>query len=92
MQVNQSYKDEQKPAMSKIKELQRRIYYSERYEAGEYIFRHVKIPEELLEYLPHDRLMSEAEWRGIGIVQSPGWEHYMVHKPEPHIILFRRRK
>ena len=22
--------------------------------------------------------------------QSRGWEHYAVHKPEPHILLFRR--
>ena len=25
------------------------------------------------------RLLSEAEWRGIGITQSLGWEHYEVH-------------
>jgi hypothetical protein len=36
------------------------------------------------------RLMTEAEWRGLGIHQSKGWIHYSIHKPEPHIILFRR--
>jgi cyclin-dependent kinase regulatory subunit CKS1 len=25
------------------------------------------------------RLLSEQEWRGIGITQSLGWEHYEVH-------------
>lgn len=25
------------------------------------------------------RLLSEEEWRGIGITQSLGWEHYEVH-------------
>nr|CAX75014.1 Cyclin-dependent kinase subunit 30A [Schistosoma japonicum] len=34
--------------------------------------------------------MSEMEWRKLGIQQSAGWVHYMIHEPEPHIILFRR--
>lgn len=25
------------------------------------------------------RILAEDEWRGIGIMQSPGWEHYEVH-------------
>lgn len=25
-----------------------------------------------------------------GVQQSEGWEHYLVHEPEPHILLFRR--
>lgn len=25
--------------------------------------------------------MSEAEWRKLGVQQSRGWVHYMVHKP-----------
>jgi cyclin-dependent kinase regulatory subunit CKS1 len=28
-------------------------------------------------------------WRGLGITQSLGWEHYEVHEPEPHILLFK---
>lgn len=32
------------------------------------------------------------EWRNLGIQQSRGWVHYEVHKPEPHILLFRRPK
>ena len=33
---------------------------------------------------------SEGEWRGIGVQQSRGWMHYALHRPEPHILLFRR--
>ena len=34
--------------------------------------------------------MNEKEWRELGIVQSRGWEHYLIFKKEPHVILFRR--
>jgi cyclin-dependent kinase regulatory subunit CKS1 len=27
---------------------------------------------------------------GIGVQQSRGWVHYEVHRPEPHVLLFRR--
>lgn len=40
--------------------------------------------------LPKHRLMSEEEWRAVGIQQSEGWVHYMIHEPEPHVVLFRR--
>jgi cyclin-dependent kinase regulatory subunit CKS1 len=32
----------------------------------------------------------QAEWRALGVQQSRGWVHYAVHRPEPHIMLFRR--
>lgn len=32
------------------------------------------------------------EWRSLGVQQSRGWVHYELHKPEPHILLFRRPK
>lgn len=35
------------------------------------------------------KLLWEEEWRGLGITQSLGWEHYEVHEPEPHILLFK---
>jgi len=66
-----------------------RIHYSERYSDDSYEYRHVILPKGMLKYLPqhlfsHDdpnvlRLLSESEWRGIGITQSLGWEHYEVH-------------
>lgn len=33
---------------------------------------------------------GKNEWRAIGVQQSRGWVHYAIHKPEPHIMLFRR--
>lgn len=36
--------------------------------------------------------MTETEWRNLGIQQSPGWQHYLQHGPELHVILFRRPK
>ncbi len=41
--------------------------------------RHVTIPKELLRSIP-DRLMSESEWRAVGVQQSRGWVHYAIHK------------
>jgi cyclin-dependent kinase regulatory subunit CKS1 len=35
------------------------------------------------------KLLWEEEWRALGITQSLGWEHYEVHEPEPHILLFK---
>lgn len=57
---------------------------------GFILFRHVMLPKELVKHLPKGKLMTEKEWRGIGVQQSQGWVHYMIHSPEPHILLFRR--
>ena len=48
------------------------------------------LPKDLAKTVPKGRLMTESEWRGMGVQQSQGWVHYMVHSPEPHILLFRR--
>lgn len=66
------------------------VFYSARYDDGIHEFRHVILPKPLAQYLPKGVLATEDEWRGLGIRQSPGWEHYAIHKPEPHIMLFRR--
>ena len=42
--------------------------------------RHVILPKELAKSLIKGRLLSEAEWRGIGVQQSRGWEHYAIHR------------
>jgi cyclin-dependent kinase regulatory subunit CKS1 len=39
------------------------------------------LPKSLAKKVPRDRLMTEEEWRGMGIQQSQGWQHYMTHKP-----------
>nr|KAF6433117.1 CDC28 protein kinase regulatory subunit 2 [Molossus molossus] len=52
--------------------------------------KHVMLPRELSKQVPKTHLMSEEEWRRLGVQQSLGWVHYMIHEPEPHILLFRR--
>ena len=44
-------------------------------------FRHVIVPKDFTKKFPNDRLLSEEEWRALGIQQSQGWVHYMIHKP-----------
>ena len=46
--------------------------------------RHVILPKSIARTLKKDVLMSETEWRGIGVQQSRGWIHYMVHRPGEH--------
>lgn len=60
------------------------------------------ILQEVAKLIPKNRLMTETEWRSLGIqqvstsqclnerLQSPGWVHYMIHSPERHVLLFRR--
>ncbi|KAF5315552.1 hypothetical protein D9611_004832 [Ephemerocybe angulata] len=93
---------QQKEMARKLEEYIEKIHYSDRYSDDEFEYRHVILPKQLLKMIPKDyfspedtgvlRLLSEQEWRGIGITQSLGWEHYEVHAPEPHVLLFRRAK
>ena len=65
------------------------IHYSDRYSDDEFEFRHVILPKPFLQVIPKHlfnpdksgtlRLLTETEWRAIGIRQSTGWEHYEVH-------------
>ncbi|KAK9029239.1 hypothetical protein V6N11_026360 [Hibiscus sabdariffa] len=66
------------------------IQYSDKYFDETYEYRHVVLPPEVAKLLPKNRLLSENEWRAIGVQQSRGWVHYAIHRPEPHIMLFRR--
>ncbi|KAK2080013.1 Cyclin-dependent kinases regulatory subunit (Cell division control protein cks1) [Prototheca wickerhamii] len=68
------------------------INYSERYYDDFYEYRHVVLPHDLAKRLPKGRLLEEHEWRSLGVQQSRGWVHYAIHRPEPHIMLFRRQK
>ncbi|KAF8330070.1 regulatory subunit of cyclin-dependent kinase [Cantharellus anzutake] len=87
---------------AKWKEYVESIHYSPRYSDDVYEYRHVILPKPFLKMLPKHlfqnndsgclRILSDEEWRGIGITQSLGWEHYEVHAPEPHVLLFRRLK
>mmetsp|Transcript_3380 Transcript_3380/g.8368 ORF Transcript_3380/g.8368 Transcript_3380/m.8368 type:complete len:110 (+) Transcript_3380:259-588(+) len=66
-----------------------RIEYSEKYNDNQYEYRHVILPKEIAKELS-GKLLDENEWRSLGVQQSRGWMHYAIHKPEPHILLFRR--
>jgi cyclin-dependent kinase regulatory subunit CKS1 len=79
-------------ARAQIMKLQSKILYSEKYFDDESEYRHVILPKELGKLVPRQRLMDEAEWRQLGVQQSVGWKHYMIHRPEPHILLFKRSK
>ena len=65
------------------------IEYSYKYQDDVYEYRHVFLPPLIAKKLPN-RLLSEPEWRALGVQQSLGWVHYTIHGPEPHILLFRR--
>lgn len=43
--------------------------------------RHVILPPELASKVPQSHLLTETEWRNLGLQQSTGWIHYMMHKP-----------
>jgi len=77
------------------------IHYSDRYSDDHYEYRHVMLPKGMLKMIPKDyfdsetgalKILQEDEWRGLGITQSLGWQHYEIHVPEPHILLFKRPK
>ncbi|KAF9075686.1 regulatory subunit of cyclin-dependent kinase [Rhodocollybia butyracea] len=85
----------------KLEEILDKINYSDRYSDDTFEYRHVILPKQLLKYIPENywdqstgalRLLADKEWRSLGIQQSLGWEHYEVHAPEPHVLLFRRPK
>lgn len=69
------------------------IEYSDKYYDDYYEYRHVVLPKDTFKKIgSKNKLLSEQEWRALGVQQSRGWVHYEIHKPEPHILLFRRAK
>ena len=39
------------------------------------------LPKDIAKLVPKGHLMSESEWRSIGVQQSQGWIHYLKHDP-----------
>ncbi|KAF4685770.1 Cyclin-dependent kinases regulatory subunit 2 [Perkinsus olseni] len=81
------------------------VEYSDKYADDKYEYRHVILPKRIAKDMfrifqaeaqmrgrptAEPRLLTESEWRGLGVQQSRGWMHYENHRPEPHILLFRR--
>ena len=44
-------------------------------------YRHVILPKDMKNKISKDHLMTETEWRNLGVQQSPGWVHYLIHQP-----------
>ncbi|KAI3368814.1 hypothetical protein L3Q82_025795, partial [Scortum barcoo] len=65
----------------RLKMSKKQIYYSDKYNDEEFEYRHVVLPKQLSKLVPSSHLMTEDEWRGLGVQQSQGWIHYMIHKP-----------
>ena len=42
--------------------------------------RHVILPKEIAKSVPKGKILSEMEWRSLGVQQSRGWEHYACHR------------
>ncbi|XP_033215543.1 cyclin-dependent kinases regulatory subunit 1-like isoform X1 [Belonocnema kinseyi] len=68
------------------------IQYSEKYNDDKYEYRHVILPVDLAKNVPKSHLMTETEWRNLGVQQSPNWVHYMMHGPEIAVYWVRFRK
>jgi hypothetical protein len=67
------------------------IQYSDRYPAEDgFEYRHVILPPEIFRLAPKGRLLTEEQWRALGVQQSRGWVHYAIHRPEPNILLFKK--
>jgi cyclin-dependent kinase regulatory subunit CKS1 len=66
------------------------IFYSDTYKDDLYEYRHVILPPEQTQIVPRTHLLTETEWRNLGLQMSAGWIHFMHHNPEPQVLLFRR--
>jgi cyclin-dependent kinase regulatory subunit CKS1 len=64
------------------------ISSSDKYYDDTYEYRHVILPKEISRRDPRDHLLSEDEWRALGIQMSVGLIHCHRHFPEPNILLF----
>lgn len=74
-----------------------RIEYSDTYCDDKYEYRHVILPHETTKERENverlrkiDRLLSEGEWRMLGLQMSSGWTHFGYFGAEPYVLLFRR--
>ena len=65
--------------------------YSDKYHDDIYEYSFVILPSSIAKKLPKPmRILTESEWRAIGVRKTNGWIHYDIHTREPYILLFRR--
>ena len=62
------------------------IYYSDKYTDEAFEYRHVMLPKELAKMVPKTHLMSETEWRNLGVQQSQGMS-YSTHYSKSQIFV-----
>ncbi len=65
------------------------VWYSEKYYDDLYEYRHAHLPRYALPR-HQEQLLTEHQWRALGVAMGSGWQHYAWHRPEPHVLLFRR--
>lgn len=46
------------------------IEYSDKYKDEYYEYRHVMLPKEIYKKMPKHRLLSEIEWRSLGLINK----------------------
>lgn len=66
------------------------IRYADKFITGEYEYTHVILPKHFLPKLT-GQLLTDKDWKLLGINICSSWENYMVYAPEKHVILFRRK-
>ncbi|KAF9957926.1 hypothetical protein BGZ72_001151 [Mortierella alpina] len=87
----------------KYDKLVRAIEYGDIYYDSKYEYRNVTLPKIMLSFIDRRfmefpdnpycnvlRILTEEEWREVGITMSQYWVNWMRHDPEPHVLLFRR--
>jgi len=60
--------------------------YSYKYEDQLYEYRLVEVPMRVGKIT---EVMSEPEWRRLGVTQNPDWIHYANYTPD-NVMIFRR--
>lgn len=70
-----------------------KIMYSSRYadDDGTYEYRCVVLPSSLHCRLSFKVLLTEPEWRKLGLQMSPGWEHVAYYRSTA-TMMFRRQR
>lgn len=84
-------------ALRNLKLSEEEITYSDKYgdptdPFNTYEYRHVIIPCEKGKALKLNRTLNAKEWKAIGLHMGSDWIHYLIHRPDPHVLLFRRMK
>jgi cyclin-dependent kinase regulatory subunit CKS1 len=74
-----------------------RLAYSDVYSDDTFDYRHVHMPLQVMNKVRAlitlgGALLTEKQWREVGIQMSKGWVHYSWHRPELNLLLFRRPK